>query len=278
MIMPLFHISYATKYMSKLVMQQIILSRALALKVTIMNKKLVVSFVFVTLFFKTACRKKISEGTLIQASGYVIDSVKNKRLPNVKIFLFGGKATFFYGMHYTEGPLDSAMSDNNGNFSLTYNAEGNSIDYALTINYVQKVDNTSQVNYVMDFNHPLYKFNYGHELTNVAISARELNYARVNLKIDANPYDTLYFDMYSNHGEFTLRNRITGTKADTSFLTRYLPNATNYFDYRILSAPKRAGDSAVHRDLSDSIPPGANDTIMISKTIHSTYDLPLKFF
>lgn len=242
-----------------------------------MNKKLLVSFVFATLFFITACRKKISEGTLIQASGYVIDSVKNKRLPNVKIFLFGAKATF-YGIYYTVGPLDSTMSDNNGNFSLTYNAEGNSIDYALIIDYVQKVDNTSQVNYVMDINHRLHKFNYSHELNNVAVNARELNYLRVNLKIDANPYDTLYFDMYSNYGAFALHNRIFGAKADTSFLTRYLPNATTYFYYKILSAPKRAGDTGVYRLLLDSIPPGANDTLVFSKTIHSTNDLPLKSF
>lgn len=242
-----------------------------------MNYKLVVSFVFVTLFFLTACRKNVSEGTLIRSSGYVIDSVKNKRLPNVKIFLFGGQSSFS-GVYYTEGPLDSTISDNNGNFSLTYHAEGNSTDYALTINYVDKVDNTSQINYVMDINHPLYKFKYSHELNNVAISARELNYARVNLKINANPYDTLYFEMYTNYREFTLRNRIIGTTVDTSFLTRYLPYATNSSDYKILSRPKRAGDSAVYRNLSDTIPPGANDTIVISKTIHSTYGLPLKSF
>ena len=239
------------------------------------RKIIIISFFLLTLLVLTACRKDVPKGQLIQANGFVIDSVKNKKLSNVTVYLYGAHSTF-YGVYYDVGPLDSTISDNNGNFSIKYNAEGSSVDYALAIGNVVYGGYTSQNNYVVDIFHPLYPFNYSHQLNNVAVSARELNYARVNLKVLSNPYDTLYLDVSTTYGELFLRNQFVGASIDTSFLTRYLPNATNVFEYKILST--RIVDSATMfiRRMPDTLQPTTKDTIVISKTIYTTYDIPLK--
>jgi len=130
----------------------------------------------------TACRKDVPKGQLIQANGFVIDSVKNKKLSNVTVYLYGAHSTF-YGVYYDVGPFDSTISDNNGNFSIKYNAEGNSVDYGLAIGNVVYGGFTNQNNFVVDIHHPFYPFNYSHQLNNVELRARELNYTRVNLKV-----------------------------------------------------------------------------------------------
>ena len=240
-----------------------------------MRHKTIISFVFLILLVLTACRKDVPKGQPIKADGFVIDSIKNKKLSNVTVYLYGAHSTF-YGVYYDVGPLDSTVTDNNGNFSISYNAEGKSVDYALAIGNVVYGGFTSQNNYVVDISHSLYRFNYLHQLNNVALRARELNYARVNLKVFSNPYDTLFLDVSTAYGELFLRHQFIGTSIDTSFLTRYLPNATNFFEYKILAT--RIVDSATMfiRRMPDTLQLEMKDTIVISKTINTTYDIPLK--
>ncbi len=238
------------------------------------RQKIIISFVFPALLALTACRKDIPKGQLIQASGFVIDSVKNKKLYNATIYLYGAHSNF-YGVYYDVGPLDSTVSDIDGNFSIKYSAEGNSIDYALAIGNVVYGGYTSQDNYVVDVAHPLYPFNYSHQLNNVALRARELNYARINLKVLSNPYDTLYLDVTTTYGELFLRNLFVGTNIDTTILTRYLPDAPNTFQYAILS--RQLLDSGWYiRRMFDTLTPKMDDTMTISKTFNSTYDIPLE--
>ena len=231
------------------------------------------SLVFLTLLFLIACRKDVPKGQLIQANGFVIDSVKNKKLSNVTVYLYGAHYNF-YGTYYDDGPFDSTISDNNGYFSIKYNAEGTSIDYALAIGNVVYGGYTSQNNYVVDVFHPKYPFNYAHQLKNVNLSARELNYAKVNLKVQANPYDTLYFDVSTVYGELYLRNIFVGTSIDTTFLTRYLPDAKNIFTYQILSRQLLDSGWFIRR-MPDTLSPNMIDTVIISKAINTTYDIPL---
>jgi len=238
--------------------------------------KIIVGFVFLTILLLTACRKDVPKGQLIQANGFVIDSVKNKKLANVTVYLYGAHANF-YGVYYDDGPLDSTISDNNGNFSIKYAAEGTSVDYALAIGNVVYGGFTAQNNYVVDVLHPLYPFNYSHQLNNVSLSARELNYARVNLKVQANPYDTLYLDVSTRYGELFLRNIFVGAGIDTSFLTRYLPDATNIFTYQILSRQLLDSGWFIRR-MPDTLGPNNMDTIIISKTFNTTYDIPIQAY
>jgi hypothetical protein len=236
--------------------------------------KIITLFVFLTLLALIACRKDIPKGQLIQANGFVIDSVKNKKLPNVTVYLYGAHSTF-YGIFYDVGPLDSTISDNNGNFSIKYNAEGYSVDYALAIGNPIYGGYTSQDSYVMDIYHPSYPFNYSYQLNNVSLSARELNYARVNLKVTSNPYDTLYFDLSSIQNALFRRNVFTGSSIDTSFLTRYLPNTIHTFEYQILSRSLLDSGWFIRR-MTDTLSLNNDDTIVISKTINTTYDIPLR--
>jgi len=235
--------------------------------------ELIILFVFLMLVLLTACRKDVAKGQIIQANGFVIDSVKNKRLSDVTIYLYGAHSNF-YGVYYDFGPLDSAISDIDGNFSLNYSAEGQSIDYALAVGNVVYGGYTSQNNYVVDVVHPLYPFNYSHLLRNVALRARELNYARINLKVLSNPYDTLYLDISTYYGELYLRNLFIGTSIDTSILTRYLPDALNTFDYHI-SSTYLLDSGWYRRTMTDSLVTKMDDTITISKTFNSAYDIPL---
>jgi hypothetical protein len=221
-----------------------------------------------------SCRKDVPKGQLIKASGFVVDNMKNKRLSHVTVYLYGAHATF-YGVYFGMLPLDSAVSDNNGNFSLTYGAEGNSVDYALGIGNVVYGGYTGQTNCVVDVLHPLYPFNYSHQLDNIAISARELNYVRINLRVLSNPYDSLWLDISTNSGELFLRHLIFGTSIDTSILTRCLPNAVNNFEYKILAVRLEDSSSNFIRRIADTINVSFVDTVVVSKTIKSTYNIPL---
>lgn len=229
---------------------------------------------FLTLCTIASCRKSVPKGQLIQASGFVIDSVKNKKLPNATIYLYGAHSTF-YGITYGDGPLDSTISDANGNFSISYTAVGNSVDYSLAIGKTVYGGYTSQENYVIDAYHPEFRFNFLQQINNVSLKARELNYARVNLKVLSNPYDTLFFDVSTIYGELRLRYRLTGRTIDTSILTRYLPNSQNNFWYQILATQLLDSGGYIRRKI-DTLNTNLIDTIVISKTINSTYDLPLR--
>ena len=132
-----------------------------------------------------------------------------------------------------------------------------------------------QKNYVIDIHHSVYPFNYEYQLNNIVLSARELNYARVNLKVSLNPYDSLYVDVITTYGELFLRNLFIGKNIDTSFLTRYLPNDSNFLRYQILSTSLLDSGWYLRRKL-DTLPISLKDTIAVSKTMNTTYEIPLK--
>ena len=223
-------------------------------------------------FFLSSCRKDVPAGQLIQADGFVIDSVKNKKLPNVTIYLLGARQTF-YGVYYTDA-VDSTLSDNDGNFSIKYRANGKSLDYALTLRHPGRIyNNTSSVE---DLTHAIYPFNYTYQLSGVAVLARELNFVRINLKVQSNPYDTLYIDINSMEGALFSQYPIIGKTVDTSFLARFLPNTMNSIQYQILAVSLLDSGNAFIRNITDTLAATSADTIVVSKTINSTYDIPVK--
>jgi hypothetical protein len=235
---------------------------------------IIISFVFLLLLALTACKKVVPAGELIQANGFVIDSFKNKKLANVTVYLYG--STSRYSNSFSDTPLDSTISDGNGNFSIKHNADGRSYAYALAVGTSVYGGSTNHKDFVADRYHPYLLFDNSRALSNVEVRARELNYTRVNLKISSNVYDTLYMDIGTMYGDFFLRQLFFGKKIDTSFLTRYLPDATNIFTYRILG--KRLYDSAAGftRLMSDTLYPTTKDTVVISKNMNTTYEIPLK--
>lgn len=219
-----------------------------------------------------SCHKDVPAGTLIQAYGVVMDTVKNKRLTNATIYLYGAQQNF-YGIYYDVGPLDSTVSGNDGNFTLRYTATGNSIDYALMVGNVIYGGFTGQNNYVVDVAHSQYPFNFSHQLNNVVVHARELNYIRLNLKVVSNPYDTMRILVSTAYGELSLMYRLTGHSIDTSILTRCLPDTANYFFYQV--EPAVIQDSFKYRREIDTVMTNLTDTLTISKTFNSTFNIPL---
>jgi hypothetical protein len=232
--------------------------------------KWILFFLGTMLLMSMACRKDVPRGTVIRANGFVFDSVKNKRLPGVTVYLVGASQNF-YGIYYTNGPYDSAVSDSNGNFSMKYTAQDNSIDYGLEVAMGIYGGYTNQADFVLDANHPLYKFNYVYTANTVKVYARQLNYARVSLQVPFNPYNLFYVYVFSSDGSLFREQAFTGSVIDTAFLTRTLPEATNYFQFAAFNA-----DSGFNRMLTDTINPAGTDTISLNESIPSIYSLPVQ--
>jgi hypothetical protein len=237
----------------------------------------IVIVLLVTIISITACRKKIEAGKNINVSGIVFDPVKNKPLPNAKLYLYGSKQTF-YGTYYTNGPLDSTISDNLGKFTIHFTAKGNSVDYGLTIG---DFGYYSPKNYVVDNLEPMFKFNHSTSISNAVVRARELNYTKVHLKVIVNPYDSFYLRTSASGVE----SLAIGQSIDTTIVVRHLPNEKNYYDYYTKSLRDTIGLAALNsnpnthhfgvlRLITDTIMTNMSDTISINKTFPNSLLIP----
>lgn len=229
-----------------------------------------------TLIALSSCRKEVPLGTRVTASGIVFDSVKNKVLANAKLYLFGAHQTF-YGIYYSQGPLDSTVSDNNGKFSISFTADGKSIDYGLqlgVLEYGGYVYN-NQTNYVIDNTQPLFKFNYSTNVSNAVVRGRELNYTKLHLKVLVNPFDTIKVRTTAIR-QVTL---LKGQSIDTTILVRHLPNQQNIIEYYTESIRDTIGfipgpGTSIRRIYRDTLQTGMADTIYHSKTIPNSSLIP----
>lgn len=215
-------------------------------------KKILLIFSILTLII--SCAKQVKKGKRIVANGYVVDTLKNKRLPFAKVYLVGCHREFS-GRKYCTDYVDSATTDANGNFSITYRAEGNSAGYVLEV----KFDN----NYG---DYSLREFPFVNEEV-TRITAHELNFLRLNLKVGFNRYDTLYID--PRYGD---SKQLIGRSIDTTILLKVLPNIENLIAYQI--AAKGFDSGFISRRMIDTVRVGFADTTVTSKTINSTYQLP----
>jgi hypothetical protein len=210
-----------------------------------------VSFIFYS------CAKDIKKGSPIRVSGVVVDTVKNKIIPFAKIYLVGGKVRGSNGSILYYNYVDSTTSDANGNYSVDYKAEGNSVDYVLEVANDNKYGTN---NYE--------QFYFSNNATNVRLKTQELNFLKLNLKVDFNRYDTFY--IYPSQG---FSKQLIGRNIDTTLILKVLPNNTNVLTYRILY---RGSDTAImFRRLRDTFNIGMADTTNIFKRIISTYNMPL---
>lgn len=208
-------------------------------------------------FLFYSCAKDIKKGSPIRVSGIVVDTVKNKAIPFAKIYLVGGKVRGSNGVTYYYNYVDSTISDANGNYSVDYKAEGNSVNYVLEV----ANDNNYGTN-------KYEQFYFSNNATNVRLKTQELNFLKLNLKVDFNRYDTFY--IYPSQG---FSKQLFGRNIDTTLILKVLPNNTNILTYRILY---RGADTAIlFRRLSDTFNVNMADTTNISKRIISTYNMPL---
>ncbi|MFP5042915.1 hypothetical protein [Parasediminibacterium sp. JCM 36343] len=230
----------------------------------------------------TSCRKDVPAGTTIYISGIVFDSVKNKTLPNAKLYLFGAEKTF-YGIYYVGGPYDSVTTDANGKFSLQYKAEGKSVDYGLSLGELNYggYNYRDNENYVIDNYYPMFKLNYSTNTSNAVARARELNYSKIHLKVLNNPYDSFYIRTYAQYKPIL----IIGQSIDTTVVLRHLPNQLNSFQYyteayrdtiglAALNSNPNGHSFSIRRMLNDSFTTNMDDTIFINKTILNSLSMP----
>lgn len=211
---------------------------------------------FLVFILFLSCVKDVKRGTKVNVSGYVIDTVKNKRLPAANVYLVGCKHNFSNGSIYCSQRLDSATTDLNGNFTINYYAEGKSVDYVLE---VAKDNKYSYEGYEQT------PFSLG--ATNIKLKAQELNFLRLALKVNTNPYDTLF--LYPSHG---FGARIISRTIDTSIVLKVLTNNRNILTYQIIAIGRDSG--AVYRRLRDTFNIGLVDTTFAAKTILNTYQMP----
>jgi hypothetical protein len=215
---------------------------------------------FLTLFISgllLSCVKDIKKGTLISVSGFLVDTVKNKNLAFAKIYLVGGKVRASNGVIYYYDYVDSTTSDNNGKFSIKYKAEGNNVGYVLE---VASDDNFSSSEYQ--------QFTFANNETNVRLKSQELNFLKLNVRVDFNRYDTFY--IYPYRGTY---KRLIGRSLDTTIMLKVLPQSTNIITFGIMSLGNDSG--AIFRRLRDTLSIGLSDTTTYSKRIFSTYQMPL---
>ena len=243
-----------------------------------MHKILIPSLLLLTL---VSCRKVIEAGTVIKASGTLMDPVKQKPLPNAWLYLYGAKGGF-YGMYYSQGPLDSTLTDNNGNFSIQYIAKGESVDYGLALQpsigeYINR-----NPGYMSDYTEPIFKFNYARNINNAIVKGRELNFLKIHLKVNSNPFDSFYVRNYIQIQSPVL---LKGKSIDTTFVMRQLPRELNFIQYYTESLRDTAGLAALNsnpnahlysvtRMIKDTMIPGMEDTVFIEKTIDSSLSMP----
>ncbi len=234
---------------------------------------------FIAVWSIQSCRKDVPKGQLITANGVVMDISQQKPIPSAKVYLFGAHKNIGAGgltVYYDTPALDSVTTDANGSFTLKYVAAGNSYDYALGIAR-ELFQTENDENFLPDANQPIYKFNLSYNLSDVTISAKQLKNSNVTLHILSNPYDTLFFRIYSaSTGQTFAKFQFFGKSIDTELSTHYLPLSLNVFEYYVRTIPLT--DSGYVRLLSDTLNAGNVDTFFVSKKLNSTYEIPLKLY
>ena len=226
---------------------------------------------FIAVLSIQSCRKDVPKGQLITANGVVIDISQQKPMPSAKVYLFGGQKRIGaggYSVFYDTPPLDSVTTDANGSFTLKYVAAGNSYDYALGI--ARELFQTgNDENLLPDANEAIYKFNFAYNLSDITIRAKELHNANVTLQILSNPYDTLFFSIYSaSTGQSFAKFQFFGNSIDTKLSTNYLPLSLHIFEYCVSTIPLTA--SGYVRLLSDTLHAAHVDTFFVTKTLTPT--------
>lgn len=240
----------------------------------------VVWLILVFLFTLCSCRKPIVQGKIVKVSGTVIDSVKNKKLANAKVYLLGARSTF-YGTYYSAGPYDSTITDNSGNFLIVYTAEGQSIDYGVSLSKFQKgISDINQLNYVADPYSPISKLNFKRTVNNAIIKGRELNYLKIHLTVLSNPFDSFYVRNFWFDPVL-----IKGQNIDTIITLRHIPGEQLIISYYTDALRDTAGLAALNsnpgghlysvmRAINDTSLADFSDTIRIYKTISSSLAMP----
>ncbi len=216
-----------------------------------MNKLTRLLFGILLTGFLVACKKPISSSTRTTVKGFVIDTVKNKKLPNATVIINGCHQANF--RTYCIDSLTSTKTDANGEFEITFQSDGSSIGFEVT---VETDDN--------------YDFSIAQSLepgktNNVQLKAREKNYLKANIKVTNNLIDPLVILSIGT------KHVIYSSGTDTLLYFRVLPMAQNLIIFS--SWDKNAGG---YRQLIDTIQISLQDTTLYRKILPNVQSFPLQ--
>lgn len=170
--------------------------------------------------------------------------------------MLGGFPSAFSGWCFND-IYASTKTDSQGKFSFLYSAEGSSYDYALEALTSESIES-----------HDTYSLRWNYNQTDIRICVRELNYTKLFLKVESNPYDTLYLYTYLTERMV----KLTGRSIDTFLYLRNMPNCENSVFYKISTMTRDSG--YISRELEVKYLTDLKDTVTITKNIFSTYSIP----
>ena len=208
---------------------------------------MIVTIIFLVTVY--SCKKEIPANVVTTVKGFVFDTVKNKRLSNAKVSIYGCRQTTFKISCATL--ITSTRTNSNGDFNITFNGDGKSLSFQAEVDYDENFDFSSTV-----------KLQAGNT-NDIRLTAREFNYLKTRLIISNNPFDTLV-SLSRN-----TRHIFYGQTLDTTIMNRILPNSLNSIIYTAWD--KNVGK---YRRLIDTFTVGIQDTINYTRTLPNVNTFP----
>jgi hypothetical protein len=191
--------------------------------------------------------KKVEPGITTTVRGYVIDSVKNKRLANAGIIIYGCNITYTPGARACRDSVAGGRTNAKGDFNFSFVSDGNYMSYA--------IEGERDVNYW---------FNKEKRLTvgitnDLVLGATENSYLKMHLVVLNNPFNSMIV-----FGGSSGRHRIQGISKDTIIYFRASSWAN--ISYTVVDA---AGKT---RSLREDVRLENTDTTSYQKIIQNTQD------
>lgn len=201
----------------------------------IKNIIILIAFIFTVCF--SSCYKKISQDNITTVKGFVIDTIKNKRLANATVKINNCYYNYGYFKVFCNDSLTSIITDKNGEFELKFRSEGEPIAFEASVVTDENFDKSNQV--------PL----KGGDINTIRLKAEEKNFLKTNIKINNNPFENLLVLINGS------RKIIYGQNKDTLIYFRVFPNSENHI--RFVAYDKtiekyRSLDKVIKTDLSDT--------------------------
>lgn len=207
------------------------------------------SFLLTGLFF--ACKKPISSSIRTTVKGFVIDTVKNKRLPKATVIINGCHQANF--RTYCIDSLTSTKTNANGEFEITFQSDGTSIGFEATVSTDENYDYST------------FQTLEPGKTNTISLKAREKNYLKANINVTNNPLDPLVILSIGT------KHIIYSRSVDTLLWFRTLPSAQNLM---IFTAWDRSAGG--YRQLIDTLQITMQDTTYYRKVLPNVQTFPLR--
>jgi hypothetical protein len=205
-----------------------------------------------------SCRKDVPGGTQIEATGFVYDTVLQQRVPNAMVYLIGERLGGGLGarIYPDTGYVAVTQADAQGNFSISYRAQGNYYGYVLGLGYDAAFGGYTGFpeNYIPDYMLPFYSFSNGFRKQGVELKARFLEPARLTLT-DGNR-DTVILTILAVSGDLYKNIPLGPLPADTTVRIWLLPGTRNAINYYVNYGQTPVG--------TDSLSPVPGDTLQLT--------------